>query len=50
MTQFGDVIKTYQEAKASMETLDDIMHMTPAPIPAEPKNIRTVDALAFDHV
>ncbi len=50
MTQFGEVIKTYQEAKASMETLDDIMKMEPAPIPENPKDVHLIDSLAFDHV
>lgn len=50
MTQFGEVIKTYQEAKASMETLEDIMKMTPAPTPANPKDLPTVTSIAFDHV
>ena len=50
MTQFGEVIKTYQEAKASMETLEDIMKMSPAPIPETPKNLSTVTSMAFDHV
>lgn len=50
MTQFGEVIKTYQEAKASMETLDDIMKMPPAPIPSNPKDVQVIDSLAFDHV
>ena len=50
MTQFGEVIKTYQEAKASMETLDDIMNMEPAPIPKNPNSIHLIDSMAFDHV
>ena len=50
MTQFGEVIKTYQEAKASMEVLDDIMKLEPAPIPENPTDVVTVKSMAFDHV
>lgn len=50
MTMFGEVIKTYQEAKASMEVLDEIMHMEPAPIPESPKDMHMIDSMAFDHV
>lgn len=50
MTQFGEVIKTYQEAKASMEVLDDIMHMEPAPIPEKPTSIQTIRSMSFDNV
>ncbi len=50
LTQFGEVIKSYQEAKASMETLDDIMDMKPAPVPQKPTEIETVHTMAFDHV
>ncbi len=50
MTQFGEVIKTYQEAKASMETLDDIMHMAPAPVPENPEALPVISSMAFDHV
>jgi len=50
MTMFGDVIKSYQEAKASMVLLDDIMHMEPAPVPENPENISSIDSMVFDHV
>lgn len=50
MTQFGEVIKTYQEAKASMEVLEDIMNMSPAPIPENPKHVPAVSSMGFDHV
>lgn len=50
MTQFGEVIKTYQEARASMEVLEDIMQMEPAPVPEHPTTLQTIDSMAFDHV
>ncbi len=50
MTMFGEVIKTYQEAKASVELLDEIKNMEPAPIPQDPNDISMVDSMAFDHV
>ncbi|MEI7477011.1 MAG: hypothetical protein WCJ81_00165 [bacterium] len=36
LTQYGEVIKTYQEAKASMEALDVILHMAPQVVSANP--------------
>lgn len=50
MTMFGDVIKTYQEAKASKILLDEIMDMEPAPIPEKPADISSIRSMEFDHV
>lgn len=50
MTMFGEVIKTYQEAKASVELLDEIKNMEPAPVPKSPRDLPIVDSMAFDHV
>lgn len=50
MTMFGEVVKTYQEAKASIGVLDDIMQMEPAPVPSHPRDVHMINSLSFDKV
>lgn len=55
--QLGAVMKNYQEAKASHDTLEDIMKMPPAPIVSNPTPLETwshgkqgIHSIAFDSV
>jgi len=50
LTQYGEVIKTYQEAKASMEALDVILHMAPQVVSANPTPVWSIKELWFEHV
>lgn len=48
--QLGAVMKNYQEAKASHDTLEEIMKMPPAPIVENPTSLQTIDHISFDNV
>jgi ATP-binding cassette subfamily B protein len=48
--QFGDVAQQYQEARASLDRLDEILKLKPEEKPAHPKEIGTIKEIKFDHV
>ncbi len=48
--QLGAVMKNYQEAKASHDTLEEIMTMPPAPIVDNPTAVQTINHITFDNV
>jgi ABC-type bacteriocin/lantibiotic exporter with double-glycine peptidase domain len=43
-------MKNYQEAKASHDTLEEIMKMPPAPIVENPTPLQIIDHISFDTV
>jgi ATP-binding cassette subfamily B protein len=48
--QMGNVLKSYQEAKASQDILQSIMELPIAPITSNPTNITPLKAVMFDNV
>jgi ATP-binding cassette, subfamily B, bacterial len=48
--QFGDVAQQYQEAKASMERLEEILKIQPEEKPARPKDIGKIVSIKFNDV
>ncbi len=48
--QFGDVAQQYQEAKASLERLDEILKIKPEEKPANPKEAGNIISIKFDNV
>ncbi|MBX4191813.1 MAG: ABC transporter ATP-binding protein/permease [Candidatus Doudnabacteria bacterium] len=48
--QLGDVAQQYQEAKASMERLEEILKIQPEPKPANPKDIGRIHDINFKDV
>lgn len=48
--QMGNVLKSYQEAKASQDILQSIMELPIAPITSNPTNITPLKAVMFEHV
>ncbi|MBX4187346.1 MAG: ABC transporter ATP-binding protein/permease, partial [Candidatus Doudnabacteria bacterium] len=45
--QFGDVAQQYQEAKASLDRLDEILQIKPEEKPENPKDIGKITSIAF---
>lgn len=50
LAEFSTVATQYQEAKASMETLSQVLSQEPEPKPARPKSILAIDMMAFKDV
>jgi len=46
----GTVITQYQEARASMEALDQVLKIAPEPLPESPKTIQSLKEIAFKDV
>jgi len=46
----GNVMSQYQEAKASLGILDEVLKMPKAPVPANPKEIMDIQTLSFKDV
>ena len=50
LAELGAMIAQYQEAKASMEKLEEVLAIEPAPKPAEPVDVGTLETIAFEDV
>jgi ATP-binding cassette subfamily B protein len=50
LSELGTVATQYQEARASLELLDQILQLPPAPKPASPAALGALDAIAFRQV
>ncbi len=50
LAELGAIIAQYQEAKASMEKLEEILAIPPAPKPAEPVAVGPLRRISFRHV
>ncbi len=51
LAELGAIIAQYQEARASMDKLDEVLAIPPAPKPAEPRAIgSTLHRVAFENV
>lgn len=50
LAELGAIIAQYQEAKASMEKLEEVLAIAPAPKPAEPKSIGSLMRVSFEDV
>lgn len=50
LTDLGTVISSYQEASASMEQIEDILHTPVAKVPKHPKNVDNLSVIKFSNV
>jgi ATP-binding cassette subfamily B protein len=50
LAELGAMIAQYQEAKASMEKLDDVLQIAPMPKPAQPVPLGPIEAVSFENV
>jgi ATP-binding cassette subfamily B protein len=50
LSSFGDVAQQYQEARASLERLDEILKIKPEEKPAQPKETGPITSINFDNV
>jgi ATP-binding cassette subfamily B protein len=50
LAELGAMIAQYQEAKASMERLENVLDIPPAPKPENPKPIGALEAVSFENV
>jgi len=50
LAELGAIIAQYQEAKASMEKLEDVLSIEPAPKPAQPVAVGPLRRIAFERV
>jgi ATP-binding cassette subfamily B protein len=50
LAELGAIIAQYQEAKASMEKLEEVLAIAPAPKPERPMPISTLKRVAFESV
>jgi ATP-binding cassette, subfamily B, bacterial len=50
LAELGAIIAQYQEARASMEKLEEVLAMPPAPKPANPEPIGALERIAFEDV
>ncbi|HMT01649.1 MAG TPA: ABC transporter ATP-binding protein, partial [Candidatus Absconditabacterales bacterium] len=48
--QFGDVVKSYQEAFSAHRLLQDMMNLAPEKLPENPQKISAVRSIAFENV
>ncbi len=48
--ELGNVVSSYQEAKASNEQLEEILNLQPESKPRNAKDIKSVDKIRFDNV
>ena len=50
LAELGAMIAQYQEAKASMEKLENVLDIPPAPKPENPKPLGALEAMSFENV
>jgi ATP-binding cassette subfamily B protein len=50
LAELGAMIAQYQEAKASMEKLETVLDIPPAPVPENPKPLGALEAVSFENV
>ncbi|MDQ3282937.1 MAG: ABC transporter ATP-binding protein/permease [Acidobacteriota bacterium] len=50
LAELGSIIAQYQEARASMERLDEVLAIAPAPKPAHPVAVGALHRIAFEDV
>lgn len=50
LSQLGDVAQQYQEARASLDRLDEILRIAPEEKPAHPKTVDRIKDIKFDDV
>ena len=50
LAELGAIIAQYQEAKASMEKLEEVLDIEPAPKPEHPRDVGPLERIAFEHV
>jgi ATP-binding cassette subfamily B protein len=50
LAELGAIIAQYQEARASMERLEEVLAIPPAPKPENPERIGSIAAVSFDNV
>ena len=50
LAELGAIIAQYQEAKASMEKLEEVLAIEPEPKPANPVNLGALKRIAFEQV
>jgi ATP-binding cassette subfamily B protein len=50
LSQLGDVAQQYQEARASLDRLDEILKIPAEEKPAHPKHVEKITEIKFDHV
>ncbi|HEX8171315.1 MAG TPA: ABC transporter ATP-binding protein [Thermoanaerobaculia bacterium] len=50
LAELGAIIAQYQEAKASMEKLEEVLAIEPAPKPANPVEVGALQRVAFENV
>ncbi|HUR80352.1 MAG TPA: ABC transporter ATP-binding protein, partial [Thermoanaerobaculia bacterium] len=50
LAELGAIIAQYQEARASMDKLDEVLAIEPAPKPEEPRAIGSLHRVAFEDV
>lgn len=50
LAQAGELVKSYQEAKASSDMINELLSLTLEPVPANAKVIDSIQSLNFNHV
>ena len=50
LAELAAIIAQYQEAKASMEKLEEVLEIEPAPKPEHPQEVGPLDRVAFENV
>lgn len=50
LAEFGDVAATYQEARASLGRLQEVLREPPEPLPAHPVTLGPLSRIAFENV
>ena len=50
LAELGAIIAQYQEARASMDKLEEVLAIPPAPKPAQPREVGTLQRVAFENV
>ncbi|HET7437673.1 MAG TPA: ABC transporter ATP-binding protein [Thermoanaerobaculia bacterium] len=50
LAELGAIIAQYQEAKASMEKLEEVLAIPSAPVPANPKPLAPLSFIAFENI
>jgi ATP-binding cassette, subfamily B, bacterial len=50
LAELGAMIAQYQEAKASMERLEEVLHIPPAPVPLNPVPLAALREISFENV
>jgi ATP-binding cassette subfamily B protein len=50
LAELGAMIAQYQEAKASMERLEEVLRIPPAPVPVNPIPLSALEEISFENV